>query len=236
MTSQHKTLSAKVGRTVTSTPAEHVLNLLKSGLATTPFCGGIASLMSDYIPSAKQRRLEEFTIKLAEDLSELQDRVKESQILTDEFAFLFEKSFRGAAENYQTEKLEAFRAILVNAALGIDLSEEEKEYFLNLVNTLSALHIRILRFMAEPKSYLEANKIPPKDIRGGFTQFFPVAVPGIELEVIKSAFSDLYQYDLINTDKIIFSTMTSGQGLDLLGDRISNLGRRFINFCTKPKL
>ena len=54
-------------------------------------------------------------------------------------------------------------------------------------------------------------------------------------EVVKSAFGDLHQAGLINTDKSIFATMTSAQGLQLLGGRVSDLGNRFIHFCMVPK-
>jgi len=190
--------------------------------------------MTDYIPTRKIRRLEQFAEELAENLDELKNRVDESRILTDEFAFLFEKCLRGVAENYQTVKLDSFRNILVNSAIGINLSGNEKEYFLNLVTTLSVLHIQILKFMAHPVQYLEMNGILAEQIRGGFSDFFPVAIPGTDLDVIKSAFGELHQYGFINTDKTIFSTMTSGQGLDLLGNRVSNLGRKFIEFCSRP--
>ena len=210
------------------------MNILKAGLTTAPFCGGIASLMSDYIPSSKFQRLEQFAKKIAEDLNKLQDQVDEAKIQTDEFAFLFENCFRGVAENYQKEKLEAFRGILINSAIGVNLSEDEKEYFLNLVNTLSVLHVRILKFMAKPIEYLKENQIPVESIRGGFSQFFPVAIPGVDVGVIESAFGDLYSYGFVSTDKKIFHTMTSGQGLDLLGNRVTQLGTSFINFCTAP--
>lgn len=220
----------------TLSPVEHILNAFKAVMATAPFCGGIASLMSDYIPSSKQKRLDEFSRRVAQDLEELQEQVEANKILTDEFAYTFEKCFRGAAENYQKEKLEAFRGILINSALGSDLAEDEKDYFLNLVNTLSVLHIRILRFTANPTEYLRANNIPEQNIRGGFSQFFPVAISGVNVEIIKSAFGELYQYGFFDTDKSIFDTMTSGQGLDLLGNgsRVTEFGSRFINFCTSP--
>lgn len=235
MKEKQKSLITKIEQSVTSSPVEHILNVIKAGLSTTPFCGGIASLMTDYIPSGKHKRLEQFAKQIAEDLTNLKDRVEANRILTDEFAFLFEKCFKGAAENYQEDKIQAFRAILLNTAIGIDYSEEEKEYFLNLVNTLSVLHIRILRFMADPLSYVESHAISKEQIRGGFSDFFPVAIPGAALDVIISAFGDLHQYGLINTDKSIFGTMTSAQGLHLLGNRVSELGRKFISFCTMPK-
>ncbi len=214
--------------------AEHIVNLIKAGLAGAPFTGAIASLINDYIPTARAQRLEAFAEEVASDLHELQDRVNEEFIRTDDFAFMFEKCFRGAAENPQREKLEAFRGILVNSAIRRDLSEEEREYFLNLAMSLSALHIRILRFMARPKEYLASMGIPEARIMGGFKQFFPVAIPGVQLEVIESAFADLYRYRLINTDHSIFQTMTSGQGLQLLGNRVTDLGQRFMGFCISP--
>lgn len=213
---------------------ETILNIFKATLATAPFCGGIASLITDYIPSARFQRLEQFAEQIAEDLLKLSDHINESYIQTDDFAYLFEKSFRGVAENPQPEKINAFRGILINSAVRRDYSEEEKEYFITLVNTLSALHVRIIRFMAYPKKYLDDSGIPENQISGGFSNFFPVAIPGVNLAVIESAFGDLYQYGLINTDKTIFRTMTSGQGLHLLGNRVSDLGKRFIQFCISP--
>jgi hypothetical protein len=43
-----------------SSVAETVLNIFKAVLSTAPFTGGIASLITDYIPSSRFRRLEEF--------------------------------------------------------------------------------------------------------------------------------------------------------------------------------
>ncbi len=48
-----------------STVAETITSILKAGLSTAPFTGGIASLISDYIPSARMRRLEEFAADIA---------------------------------------------------------------------------------------------------------------------------------------------------------------------------
>ncbi len=190
--------------------------------------------MNDYIPSSKFQRLEQFATKIAEDLNSLQSQVDENRIRTEEFAYIFENCFKGAAENYQREKLDAFRGILINSAIGVNISEDEKEYYLNLLNTLSVLHIRILKFMAKPNKYLEENNIPIEEIQGGFSQFFPVAIPGSDLEIIKSAFGDIHQYGFTNTDKSIFGTMTSGQGIHLLMNRVTQLGISFIEFCTSP--
>jgi hypothetical protein len=215
--------------------AEHILNIIKAGLSAAPFAGAIASLMTDYIPNAKAKRVEEFAEQIAKDFYNLQDSVNAEYLQTDDFAYMFEQSFRAVAEHPQREKLEAFRGILVNSATIKGYTEEEKEYFLNLAMNLSTLHIRILKFMAMPEKYLEEAGIPKEKISGGFGNFFPVAIPGVSIEVIRSAFGELYRYGFTNTTESIFGTMTAGQGLDLLRGRVTELGNRFIQFCTSPK-
>ena len=236
MTSRDSKISKQVQGKSTPT-SEHLVNILKAGLATAPFCGGLASLITDYIPSAKTKRLEEFSRKISEDLERLQAQVNEELLHTDDFAFMLEQSFRGVAENYQPEKIEAFRGILVNSAVGFSAPAAEREYFLNLVSSLSALHLRILKFIAMPNRYLAEMGIEEGRIRGGFSDFFPIAIPGVNAEVIKSSFGDLYQFGFLNTDKSIFTTMTSGQGLELLGHggRVTTLGKKFIHFCSVPQ-
>ncbi len=214
--------------------AEHLVNILKAALATTPFCGGIASLMSDYIPSRRVKRLEEFASQVGQDLETLREKVEAQRIKTDDYAFIFERCFRGAADFPQEEKLEAFRGILVNSVLPTSLSKDEREFFLNLVERLSPVHLRILRFMADPHDYLGAMKIPESRIVGGFSSFFPVALPGVSIEVIRAAFADLHALGFTNTSPDIFTTMTAGQGLQLLSNRLTPLARSFVSFCRVP--
>ncbi len=44
---------------------EHVVNGITAILATVPFAGGIASLITDYIPSQRELRLQAFTESIA---------------------------------------------------------------------------------------------------------------------------------------------------------------------------
>lgn len=225
----------RIERTLAGSPvAETVLNIFKAALSTAPFTGGLASLITDYIPSSRFRRLEEFAQRVAEDLKAVAGQVDEAHLRTDEFAHIFERSFKGAAEHYQREKLDAFRAILVNSAVRSDVAQEEKEHFLVLANNLSVLQLRILMFMAEPRRFLAGAGIDERRITGGFADMFRSVLPGMDLDLVKSAFGDLYQSGLTSTDKTIFGTMTSAQGLQLLGDRVTPLGHRFIRFLNTP--
>jgi hypothetical protein len=211
---------------------EHIINGITAILATVPFAGGIASLMTDYIPSQRELRLQEFAENVAKDLSELKEKINEEYIRTDEYAFIFEKCFKGAVENYQKEKILAFRAILVNSLTEFEITQTEKEYYLNLVDNLSLLHIQILSFLAYPKKNLELNGMDESIVSGGFSLFFPKVIPNADLEIIKLAFKDLNSYGFTNTSESIFNTMTASSGWNLLGDRVSKNGRNFIRFIS----
>ena len=118
--------------------------------------------------------------------------------------------------------------------LPTNLTQDQREFFLNLVERLSPVHLRVLRFMADPVGYLAAMAIPESRITGSFSSFFPVALPGVPLNVIQAAFADLHALGFSNTSPDIFTTMTAGQGLQLLGDRLTPLAKAFVSFCRAP--
>ncbi len=213
-----------------------LINIIKAVLSTIPWGGGIASLISDYIPSSHFIRLEKFTYHVADDLRRLSDRVDLEYLRTEDYAFLFEKCFQNVSFNPQKEKIEQFRAILINSAIleNTDKSEDEKIYYLHLVNNLTSLHIRILNFLYSPDEYTEDRGISASIIQGGFSDFFPIVFPEVTLDIIKSAFADLHRLGFINTDASIFTTMTSSSGMRLLGKRITAFGERFIYFIKVP--
>jgi hypothetical protein len=88
---KQKTLSCLERVIADSKAAEGILSAFKAGLTLLPIGGLIASLITDYIPSARTLRLEEFAAKTAEDLRELADEIETDYIKTDDFAFMFEK-------------------------------------------------------------------------------------------------------------------------------------------------
>lgn len=230
-------LVKEVKEIIKSTPiGEHVFNIFRAALASVPIGASFASLLKDYIPDARFKRIDGFARQVAEDLKRLSDKIDADYITKDEFAYMFEQSFRGVAQNYQEEKIDAFRAILLNSAIRKDVLQEEKEFFLSMVNNFSVVHIRILKFLAKPEVYISEQGIIRDSIQGGFRDIFRTLMPEVDAMIVESAFSDLFQLGLINTDKTIFHTMTSGSGLQLVGDgrRVHDLGRRFIEFCISP--
>ena len=218
------------------TIAQHLAKGFSVGIGIAdPVLGALASLATVFIPSRRAKRLEEFAEQIASDLRALREAIDATYIRSDEFAHIFEQSFRGVAENYQEEKVAAFRGILVNAPIRRDVSEDEKQYFLSLVSSLTPLHIRLLRFLDDPAAYAAAAGLSESSIDGGFRRFLPVVISGVRVEVLESAFADLYQMGMINTAPSIFTTMTSAGGLQLARGRVTPLGQLFVSFITAPR-
>lgn len=231
-TTKETKLNASLKKFVNLESNTQLVNIFKAVIVDFPASSKIAKELKDYIHLKRLQRLEAFSKNVADDLEHLGESINKEIITTVEFVSIFEQCFRGASKNHQKEKLAAYRAIVINSAQTNSLSIDEKEYFINIVNTLTALHLKILQFIAKPEAYLAENDIPVSTIRGGYSIFFPVALPGVDLEVIKLAFDDLYKKGFINTDKSIFNTMTYGQGIELLENRMSKLGDKFIDFCS----
>jgi len=75
--------------------------------------------------------------------------------------------------------------------------------------------------------------VNPAQVNGEhFTAVMISAFPGINTDVLRSAFQDLYLQGLTNTDKQIFGTMTYGSGVQIIEGRLSEHGKKFIAFCS----
>ncbi len=160
----------------------------------------------------------------------MQEQVRSDFICTDEYAYLFESCLRGVAQNYQKEKLEMFRGILVNSLIKKEVHENKKMYYLSLVNNLSTVHIKILKFMENPETYLSENNISEDKITGGYSEFFQIAI-NVELDIIKAAIGDLYDSGLILSRKDMFDIFMRDKSIQSLKNLVSDFGKSFISFC-----
>jgi len=127
-------------------PLDHAINAIMAAVSAIRIIGGpLASLINSYIPRQKEKRLLNFIGSLSSEVDKIKDKIRIDLIDKDEFAYIFEKTFKGVLENYQEEKIECYKAILINSLIDKDsLSGEEKEVYLNILNNLTERHIRIL--------------------------------------------------------------------------------------------
>jgi hypothetical protein len=100
---------------------------------------------------------------IAEDLESLEKQVPGFNAEIALHNPVFFTSFLEAAEiairTHQEEKLEALRNAVMNAALQSAPEDAIQLILLNLIDGLTALHIRVLMFLDDPSRYIARNNI-----------------------------------------------------------------------------
>lgn len=196
--------------------SDHVRNLVVAGLNTIPCVGGaLASLFDSYIPKQKEKRLVSFVEELSVAIDKVKDQIKEDVIHTDNFAFIFERTLRGAIENYQKEKIDLYKAIFINSLTDkLNLNDEEKEIFLNLANDLTVRHIKIMAILRKNNS-------------GGLIQVVKTSFPDYGQESIFYIMDDLRNKGLVHQKGTLYDDSLSNNF-----NQLSEMGKRFVEFIT----
>lgn len=177
--------------------------------------------------------METFVNEIADEFKRIEDKVDTEFITTDEFAFLFEQCFKAASENFEKEKITAFKAIIINSSYEKTITQLEKEFFLNLTKQLTSLHIRILTFLSDTRGYIKKMNLSENQIQGRYKDFLPLIFPNIDFDTIRIVMDDLNNYGLTTLKSQSFGAITVSSGIQLLGDRhTTSFGNKFLKFIT----
>ena len=210
---------------------ENLINLFKVGFSCIPLGSPLASLFGDYLPSRKIERLETFIQWAVETISRLEEKVYKDKIDTDEFGYISESCLKGIMNNYSKIKIQMFKGILINSLVR-NKKQEEKEFYLHLINRLTEIHLKILAICYNPKDYFDFYKINVERVKdANLRSVFLVALKGIDEAIMKTTFEELFNLGLLSSGKTVFGVMESRTGLDLLNGRLTKLGYDFIDFC-----
>lgn len=212
---------------------EHLTNVFKAVLSGVPTIGGLfTSLINDYIPDRKMERLVDFAEVVVEDIKNIADRLDNDYVKSDEFAYVFEECFRKVSENYQYEKIQAYRAILINSLLNPDMAAERKELYIKIVNDLLPTHILLLRAFRNPLEFCNRSGVNPLKVVTSTYEIFKKFFPELNENEIKSYIHDMDTLGLTNgvvtKDKFTIGPTT----VELLAGRLTPLGKSLINFIT----
>ena len=213
---------------------DHALSGLKALLSTAPFTGGLASLMNDYIPDSIEKRARELLMQLNEDFKSLEERYNEEVLTKDYFITTFLTAFKQAVETHQEEKINAFRAIILNTLLISEPNEDEIAFFINITQRLTPIHIKLLRIFSNPQSSLDNNPEAKSKLQnismGGLSSLTLALLPGYDDNLIENAFKDLYNMGFHTTSS--YRTTMTGHGITQ--KRTSEFGDRYLQFITLP--
>jgi len=202
--------------------------LVKAGLSAIPMVGGpAAELFQQVIQPPLERRRHEWMEEVGEKLQELEDRGVDISKLgeNEEFVSAAMHASQLALRTHQKEKRDALRNALLNVAGGHSPGEALQQMFFDWIDTMSALHIQILRLFQAPTA-------PPNMGGGGLSSVLEHNMPNLRgsSHIYGQVWKDLYMRGLLNTDGL--NVMMTGSGL--AEKRTTKLGDTFLQFIAEP--
>ncbi len=221
---------------------DHLWNVLKSVVGALPFGGGIlASLMGDFLPKSREKKIEAFLTALADGFERLTEAQAEA-VKTDEFAYLFTKAAQSVASEYREEKIAAYRNLLVNA-LVVPGHEDLVETFLSRLDRMTPTHLLVLHLYAKggDRSWADEGGIDPWQAFTPDTARRSVdalagnrRLEGHERSTIAAVFGDLMGMGIVEE---VGRPESEGVDLALTVDpqtRLAEYGEAFLRFVDEP--
>jgi len=202
---------------------EPAITLVKAALNLIPVGGSIASLLSDYIPSSRQRALEKAVKFFSEKAAEMEGRIKPDTIDKDDFVELFNKFEALAKKTNREEKLRTAANILANALLPAGDPKrspfDELDHLMHCVDALSSGAITVLGASIQIR--------PPRHASGGDTPFqfseLRRKLPDVDPHVVLGLATELRSLNLLHmTEGLIGGPDFEGYQL-----RVTHVGLRF---------
>ena len=199
---------------------ELIRNLFIAGSSAIPVVGGTLSVLLDkYLPSTIEKRRTDFLKQLEIDFNKLPYEIINSLESNECFYSIFLKVLSQVTYEHKTEKINAFRNILINSTLITDIEFNKVEYFIKLINSLSIdqikiLHLFYLRDYKKEIEFTDINKFIDKHWK-------------VDPSYRWSLVTELIRDGLISSS--IERQHKKGKGIQL-----STMGEEFINYIFNP--
>lgn len=204
-------------------------SIAKAGLSAIPVVGGAAvELFQNVVQPPLEKRRAAWMAQVGAKLQELEQKGLNLETLQENEQFISAAMYASqlALRTHKEEKLAALRNAVANIATGQAPEEAMQHLFLNFVDTLTELHIQILKLFQAP--------IPPSNMSmGGLSSVLEYNMPEMRgrRDLYDQLWKDLYTRGLVNTDGM-HTTMT-GNGLGQ--KRTTALGDAFLGFISEPE-
>lgn len=194
-----------------SSRSDTVHTIARAGISTIPVFGGPAAELFNHViqPPLEKRRIE-WMNSVAERLTRLEqenelniDSLKEN----DEFISAVMYASTLAIRTHNESKLNALRNAISNIAQGRAPDETLQQIYLNLVDSLTELHLRILKTFQKPK-------VPPGMSMGGLGNVLEHNLPEMcgQKSIYQQMWKDLFARGLVAGDNMNLTMSESGLG------------------------
>lgn len=129
-----------------------------------PPLGSAVSLFDAITAPIRGRRANEWCENLRLSLNALSATVAEltpeKLAASEEFTSAFAQAAQAAIRTHDQEKLEALRNAILNVALNQNPDTDKQAIFLSLIDSLTPVHLRMLKFLDGPKGNLLPSRLP----------------------------------------------------------------------------
>ena len=210
---------------------------VKGGLGAIPYIGSAASeLLGLLVTPPLEKRKQKWMTEVGEKLKELEEKSKiDLSTLADNEQFIDTVLVATtlALKTSEDEKIKAFQNAIMNTALGQSPDKTKGQIFLNLLDTFTVWHIKILHFIDNPTRWFEnAGQTPPSFMMGSLSSVLIDAFPPLngQQDLLNVIWRVLYDNGFHNTSGL----MTTMTGNGLLENRTTQLGQEFLKFISSP--
>ena len=233
-------INDKKAEPTTSSGGDIAHTFVRVGLSAIPFVGGPAvELFSALITPPLAKRRDNWIRSIAEGLEDLEKKVAGFKIDSlpgnDAFVTAVMHASQAAIRNHQQEKLEALRNAVLNVASGNAPDEDLQLMFLNFIDTLTAWHLRILRFFQDPSGYGAARGVGyPNWSTGGLSSVMEHTFSELrgQRAFYDQIVNDLYSRGLMSSDASGLHTTMTAAGM--FTKRTTPMGDGFLAFVSSP--
>lgn len=220
------------------TAGDYTFAITKGGLGAIPIVGSIASeLLGILVTPPLEKRRQNWMTEVGSKLKELEEKNKiDLSTLQDNEQFIDTVLVATALalKTSEEEKIKAFKNAILNTAIGETVDKTKAQIFLNLLDTFTVWHIKILHFIDNPtKWYENAKQSPPGIMMGSLSGVLIKTFPTLsgQQELLDVIWRDLHDNGFHNTSGL----MTTMTGDGLLANRTTQLGKNFLEFISSPK-
>jgi hypothetical protein len=218
-----------------NTPGDAAHALAKGAIGMIPVVGSLASEIFGLIvtPPLEKRRAE-WMNEVAEKLKGLEaQQVISIEALKDDDQFLdvVLQATTLVLKTSDQEKIKAFKNALLHTAVGEAPNQTKTHLFLRQLDQFTTWHIRILKFIDDPKDWFKKAGIqPPNYISGSISANLNTAFPELngQNELIDVIWADLGTAGFHHTSGI--RTMMTADGA--LASRTTDLAKEFLDFIS----
>jgi len=220
-------LSLNPRRSMEPAPADpaafdYALAIAKVTSLVFPFFGAGVTLVDLVTAPSRGKRLADWCEELRLRLNELSQKVDgltpEALAKDEAFISAFAQATQLAVRTHQAEKLEALRNAVINTAISKAPADDLQSIFLNLVDSFTPAHLKLLSFF----------QAPDNTIRDGFRR---------QRDLSDQVICDLRDRGLLqDTRPYAARNRDDSESLVYYDWEVTTIGKQFLDFIGAPKV